>query len=83
LAPAASAVAASLLTAMFFAPRSPVPAEFMAELDRRDREHNLEIQRVRGELAYWESQQRAAARESLDTMVSIQQLAKLMPQERK
>ena len=125
LAPAASAVAASLLTALFLAPgdsnpvQTPVakteqpatslpPAQgsaqadvqalvrdavqqamaserqansqlLAAELDKRDRGHNLEIQRVRGELAYWESQQRAASRESLDAWTSIQLIAQRLP----
>jgi anti-sigma factor RsiW len=114
LVPATSAVAASLLTAIFLnftglSPSSPsattlqppvavsAPVDVQAvvvqvkescaqwlatEQNNTNREQNLEIQRVCSELAYWESQQRAASRESFDTARSLQLLvAQRLPSE--
>jgi len=81
LSPAVSAVAASVLTVIFLAPPStppataPAPQWLAAELDKRDTENNNEIKRLRSEIDYWESQQRAASRESFVTARSIQLLA--------
>ena len=70
--PAAAAVAASLLTAVLM---SPSEAWLTAELEKRDRAHEMDLQRVHSEIAYWERQQRAATRETMDTARTIQLLA--------
>jgi anti-sigma factor RsiW len=71
-APAAAAVAASVLTAVLM---SPTQAQFAAELEKRDQAHQMDLERVRSEIAYWERQQRAVSRESLDTARAVQLLA--------
>src|SRR5262249_48102157 len=70
--PAAAAVAASILTAVLM---SPSQAWVNAELEKRDRAHEMDLQRVHSEIAYWERQQRAASRETMDTARAIQLLA--------
>ena len=70
--PAAAAMAASILTAVLM---SPSEAWLTAELEKRDRAHEMDLQRVHSEKAYWERQQRAASRETMDTARTIQLLA--------
>jgi hypothetical protein len=67
LAPAGSAVAASIITVLLMAPPAAVSA------------HSDEIQRLRSELAYWESQQRATQREMMDNARTLQMLAQRLP----
>jgi len=113
LAPALSAVAAALLTALFLTQATPAPttqtaansqpaaaaipvdaqavvgqvqescAQWLAmEQANGDPERSQEVQRVCSELAYWQSQQRAASRESFDTARSLQLLvAQRLPSE--
>lgn len=58
-------------------------AMWLAGGQNRDRDTNLQIQRVCSQLAYWESQQRAASRESFDTARSLQLLvAQSLPSEK-
>jgi anti-sigma factor RsiW len=83
LAPAASALAASILTAVFLSaaasgPSRPadVQAWLAAELEKRDKAHEMDLQRVRSEIAYWERQQRAVSRETMDTARTLQLLAR-------
>jgi anti-sigma factor RsiW len=86
LAPAASALAASILTVMLMSPRpanlaqpADVQAWLAEELDKRDKAHEMDLQRVQIEIAYWERQQRAVSRETMDTARTIQLLAKKGP----
>ena len=76
-APAAAAVAASILTAALMSP--PSEAWLQAELAKRDQAHEMDLQRVRSEMAvayeYWERQQRVVSRETLDTARAVQLLA--------
>jgi hypothetical protein len=72
MAPAAAAVAASILTATLMTPNT---AFLTAELDKRDVAHAQDLQRVRSEIAYWERQQRAVSRDTMDTARTIQLLA--------
>jgi anti-sigma factor RsiW len=71
-APAAAALAASVLTAALM---SPTQARFEAELEKRDQAHQMDLEGVRREIAYWEKQQRAVSRESLETAAAVQVLA--------
>lgn len=82
--PAVAAVAASILTAVLMSPaavESPRNAQswLAAELVKRDQAHDEDLQRLRSALAYLESQQRLATRDTLDTARSIQLLAKKLP----
>jgi hypothetical protein len=71
-APAAAALAASILTATLMAPNEQWLA---AELEKRDRAHEMDLLRVRSEIAYWEGQQQAVSRDTLDTARAVQVLA--------
>ena len=70
LAPALSAVAASIITAMLMTPASTSNDKewLAAELSKRDQAHAAEV-------AYWESQQLAAKKENMEMARSIQLLA--------
>lgn len=58
-------------------------AQWLAGDQNRDRDTDLQIQRVCSQLSYWESQQRAASRESFDTARSLQLLvAQSLPSEK-
>jgi hypothetical protein len=58
-------------------------AQWLAGAQSRDRDTDLQIQRVCSQLSYWESQQRAASRESFDTARSLQLLvAQSLPSEK-
>ena len=71
-APAAAAVAASVLTVAFMA---PTQARFEAELEKRDQAVAMDLERVRIAMEYWEKQRAADARESLATARALQLLA--------
>jgi anti-sigma factor RsiW len=76
--PAVAAVAASVLTVMLMSPGPGNPARdqswLAAELQKRDQSHSEDLQRLQSALAYLESQQKLATRDSLVTVRNIQLL---------